>query len=399
MKENPYKNLDDQAGRIAYLIAGFIRNTLSEQEHNELDDWVNESDANMLLFEELTDEQNLKENLEWMDGVNSAKAFENLQQSGAFQLDQQKKHYGAFWLVAASVSLVIALWFLLQNKGKEEILPFDKESQTSVALQPGSNKAVLTLADGKQVDLAIAPDRLIQLTGTSHVQKPADGELVYGTGSISDVDTGYHTLSTPTGGQFKLTLPDGTRVWLNAATTLRYPAVFNSKERVVSLQGEAYFDVARNESLPFRVLLNENAGVTVLGTEFNIRNYQNDSASDISLVEGKVSVRSNNNAVSLEPGTQASIKGNSVHKNSTIDLEEVTAWKDGLFVFHDATIETIMKQVERWYDAEVVYESEIRQLFNATIQRNEPLPKLLHLLELTGHVHFKIKNKTIYVLP
>jgi ferric-dicitrate binding protein FerR (iron transport regulator) len=201
------------------------------------------------------------------------------------------------------------------------------------------------------------------------------------------------------GGQYQLTLPDGSKVWLNAATKLKYPSRFASNERKVEIDGEAYFEVVKNDKQPFRVVLQDGSTVSVLGTHFNVMSYTNETEKEITLLEGKVAVEKNNSVENLEPGTQAIVKTDAITKRTGIDTEEITAWKNGLFVFHDATIESIMKQVERWYDAKVVYQGDVKQLFNASILRSEPLSKLLRLLELNGYVHFKIENKTIYVLP
>lgn len=399
MNENPYENLDKEAHRIAYLIAGYIRNTITEKEHKELNDWVNASDHNMLLFEELTDENNLEANLAWMDKVQSEQSYKALQERKAFDIPAKRFHLSPVWIAAASVILIVGIFFIYRFSGKGDNNGNRIAISDSTQLKPGGNRATLTLADGSVIDLATAKNGQIDFGKGSHVNKPGDGELVYDTNSLVAEAPSIHTLSTPVGGQFQVTLPDGTKVWLNAATQLKYPSRFSYNERKVEVVGEAYFEVAKNHKQPFRVLLQDGSTVTVLGTHFNVMSYANEAQKEITLLEGKVAVSKNNNVENLEPGTQAIIKADAIIKRTGIDTEEITAWKDGLFVFHDASIETIMKQIGRWYDAKVVYQGEIKQLFNATIQRKEPLSKLLHLLELNGYVKFKIENKTIYVLP
>lgn len=401
MKENPYANMDKGAYRIAYLIAGYIRNTLTEKEHDELNDWVNASDHNMLLFEELTDEKNLDANLAWMDKLQSEQSYQSLQEKGAFDIPRKKFHLSPVWIAAASVVLVIGIFFIYRSTGKGSANNNnDIVVSETIKLQPGGNRATLTFADGSVIDLTTAKKGSINFGKGSHVNKPADGELVYEANGAAVEAPTIHTLSTPVGGQFQVTLPDGSKVWLNAATILKYPSRFASNERRVEVNGEAYFEVAKNEKQPFRVVLSDSSNVTVLGTHFNVMSYSNETEREITLLEGSVSVSKSNNVTKLEPGTQARIKENEISKQTAIDSEEVIGWKNGLFVFHDATIESIMHQVERWYDAKVVFQGgEIKQLFNATILRSEPLSKLLHLLELNGYVHFKIENKTIYVLP
>jgi ferric-dicitrate binding protein FerR (iron transport regulator) len=399
MKQNPYNDMDQPAYRIAYLIAAFLRNTITEKEHDELDDWVNESDDNMRLFEELTDERNLEANLAWMDKVQTEQSYKALQEKGAFTIPRKRFQLRPVWLAAASVVLIAGIFFIYRYTGNDNTNNNNIAASDTTQLKPGGNRATLTLDDGSVIDLTTANNGIIKIGKGSHVNKPADGELVYDAG-LSPIETpSIHTLSTPVGGQYQLTLPDGTKIWLNAATKLKYPSMFTSNERKVEIDGEAYFEVAKNDKQPFLVALTDGSTVTVLGTHFNVMSYTNETEKEITLLEGKVAVAKNNSVENLEPGTQAIIKADAITKRTGIDTEEITAWKNGLFVFHDATIESIMKQVERWYDAKIVYKGEIKQQFNATVSRNEPLSKLLRLLELNGYVHFKTENKIIYVLP
>jgi transmembrane sensor len=398
MNENPYSNMDKEAYRIAFLIAGYIRNTLTDKEHQELDGWVNASDHNMKLFEDLTDERNIESNLAWMDKVQSEKSFKELQKSGAFQKSTRKNKMNPVWIAAASIVLLTTIFLVYRYVSADRSDTNRTVTLETPALQPGGNRATLTLADGAVIDLTTVKNGSILNKQGSHVNKPADGELVYeGNGSL-EAPT-IHTLSTPVGGQYQIILSDGTKVWLNAATTLKYPSHFTSSERKVELTGEAYFEVAKNEKQPFYVFLPDSSGVKVLGTHFNVASYNNENEKRVTLLEGSVLVTTKSYTTKLEPGSQAHITDNLITKNDNVDTEEVVGWKNGLFVFHDASIETIMRQVERWYDAKVIFKGEIRQQFNATILRREPLSKLLHLLELNGYVHFKIENKTIYVLP
>lgn len=399
MKENPYSDMDQPAYRIAYLIAGFIRNTLTEKEHQELDDWVNESDHNMQLFEDLTDERNLEANLEWMDKVQSEQSYQSLKERGAFDISPKKIRLNPVWMAAASVILVAGIFCIYRYAGKNKSGNNEMAIADTLQLHPGSNRATLTLADGRVIDLTNAKTGVIESGKGSHVNKPADGELVYETDDSRPGASFIHTLSTPVGGQYQVRLPDGTKVWLNAATTLKYPARFEAGERKVEVNGEAYFEVAKNEQKPFKVILADSAAVTVLGTHFNIMAYSDEKTKEVTLLEGSVAISKKGDTKKLEPGSQASISENEITKRTSIDTEEIIGWKKGLFVFHDAPIESIMNQIARWYDAKIVYQAEIRQQFNATILRSEPLAKLLHLLELNGYVHFKIENKTIYVLP
>lgn len=397
MKENPYNGMDEKAYRIAYLMAGFIRHTLTEKEHDELDAWVNESDHNMQLFEDLTDEKNIAANLEWMDKIQTGKSYAAMQQKGAFDAVEKKSSRRRIWLAAASVIILTGVFFIYKYTSTQTINKEDTVYTDTTLLKPGGNRATLTLADGKTVDLTyVKPGLIADVSGIS-LSKAADGELVYDGAAINALS--FHTLSTPAGGQYQLTLPDGTKVWLNAATSIKYPVSFNSNERKVELNGEAYFEVAKNDKQPFKVLLQDSTIIKVTGTHFNIMAYENEKTAQVSLLEGSVAVRNGTAETKLEANTKAIISNSVITKSVLVNTDDVIGWKDGLFVFHDVPIETIMRQVERWYDAKIVYNATTKQLFNANIQRKEPLIKVLKLLELNGYVHFKIENKTIYVLP
>lgn len=399
MKENPYGDMDEKAYRSAYLIAGFIRHTLTEKEHDELDNWVNENDHNMELFEDLTDEKNLIANLEWMDKAQAGQSYQAMQKKGAFNETSSKFYNKKIWLVAASVIVLLAAFIVYKyTSGKRGSVEDIVTTDTNL-LKPGGNRATLTLTDGKVIDLNYAKTGAIADASGDHVNKTADGELVYAKDSSISKNTALHTLSTPVGGQYRVTLADGTKVWLNAATTIKYPPAFGGNERKIELRGEAYFEVAKNERKPFKVLMGDSTTIIVTGTHFNVQAYQNEKEQQVTLLEGSVTVANAVSVIKLEPNTQALIKNKRIIKSKVLDAEEITGWKDGLFVFHDAPIESIMMQIERWYDAKVVYKAEIKQLFNANILRKEPLIKVLKLLQLNGYVHFKIENKTIYVLP
>ena len=399
MKKNPFGDMNLAAERTAYLIAGYIQNTLTELEHEELDNWINEDDHNMQLFEELTDEQKLLSNMEWMDQAYVLQSFKALQEKGAFKL-QPKKVYNKNWLpIAASVIILLGLFFIYKYTVTNKPISNELVIADTSVLKPGGNYASLTLANGNIIDLSVAKIGAIALDSGAHVNKIGDGILHYGNFSNSSNAAAIHSLATPAGGQYQITLADGTKVWLNAATVLKFPAAFTGKEREVTLVGEAYFEVAKNVTMPFKVLLANNARVEVTGTHFNINNYENETAQEVTLLEGGVTVATNKGITKLEPGTQALITKEETKKLKVPDAEEITGWKDGLFVFKDAPIESIMMQIERWYNAKIIYKTKSKQLFNATILRKEPLTKVLKLLELNGYVHFEIKNETIYVLP
>ncbi|TMI92045.1 MAG: DUF4974 domain-containing protein [Bacteroidetes bacterium] len=359
----------------------------------------------MQLFEELTDEKNIEANLAWMDEVKSKQSYEALQQAGKFKRSTKRFKLKPIWIAAASIVLLAGAFFIFRNINNGNANNSEMASSDTTKLKPGGNRATLTFEDGSSIDLTKAKNGLMKNDNGADIIKLSDGILMYDPHNTDENLSAVHTLSTPVGGQYQVTLPDGTKVWLNAATTLKYPSQFTTGERKVEVHGEAYFEVAKDEKKPFRVVLTDSTDIVVLGTHFNVMSYNNEKDKEITLLEGSVKI-SQQSAVKgmqsavIKPGQQVVLTHNSpftIHDN--IDSEEITGWKDGWFVFHDAPIESVMRQVERWYDAKIVYKGEVKELFNATILRKEPLSKLLHYLETNGYVHFKVENKTIYVLP
>lgn len=396
-----HKNMDEGAFRIAYLIAGFIRKTLSIAEHDELDLWVEASDENMFLFEELTDEKNIEANLAWMDKVKTERNLKLVKEKIVFS-PKRNKTFSQIWIygIAASIILFVAAFVIYQATIKQKNTTHQLAKTSETDIQPGGNKAVLTLSDGSIIDLNNSKNGLLKNDNGAVINKSKDGEIQYAENSNPANDSNnFNTLSTPKGGQYKVQLPDGSSVWLNAASSLKYPTAFNTEERIVELTGEGYFEITKDKLKPFKVKFSNKSEVKVLGTHFNIMAYDNEQVNAITLLEGSVQIQSNSNKQLLKPGQQGIITSNQITLNTDADTVQVISWKNGQFVFHDANIETIMKQVERWYDVEIKYEAKVNQQFNAVISRYEPVSRLLHLLEETGQIHFKIENKIIYVSP
>lgn len=386
--------------RIAYLLVGFIHKTLTDKEHDELDAWVEESDDNMLLFEELTDENNIEANLAFMKQVRTEDNLKQVKEQIKFTRGKTVQR-SQKWLYAVAASIVLLVCSIVVYRlifKNEKNLP---NNTTLIAdAPPGGNKATLTLSDGSVIQLTDSKSGLIKKDKGADISLVSGGQISYKQGENSlRNQVGYNTLSVPRGGQFKVRLPDGSMVWLNAASTLKYPTFFNSAERHVELTGEGYFEIAKNAQQPFKILLPGRSEVKVVGTHFNIKAYQDEPIKKVTLVEGAVEVKNDNSLKRLVPGQQAQIQSKQIQLADNIDSSEVLGWKNGTFVFRDADIESIMTQVERWYDIEVKYNAKPTDHFNATITRDEPVSRLLKLLENTGHLHFKIENKIIYVLP
>ncbi|OFY39655.1 MAG: hypothetical protein A2X18_04600 [Bacteroidetes bacterium GWF2_40_14] len=295
------------------------------------------------------------------------------------------------------------------NKIVEIAKPMEKPLYKN-DIRPGGNKAVLTLADGTKVVLDDAKEGKLHEQGNTTIIKLDSGRLAYNTRSgsaILEKIVQYNTLTTPRGGKYCVTLPDGTIVWLNASTTLRFPVAFAGKTRKVEVKGEAYFEVAKNEAMPFIVKAG-NSEIKVLGTHFNVMAYADEQVIKTTLLEGSVEIAVRKQsaegeeipAIKLVPGQQAQLDANNSITVVEANTREVIAWKNGFFIFNNEPIESVMQKIARWYDVNVVYEtSDSTIVFTGVVSREENVSEVLRLLELTEVVHFKIDGKTITVAP
>jgi transmembrane sensor len=301
-----------------------------------------------------------------------------------------------FQVAAAAILLLGVFTFYKLGLSKNDIKQ-QVAKTNSADIAPGSNKAVLTLADGSQIILDSAANGNLTNQGNTTVIK-LDGKLAY-TASGNNGEVLYNTISTPKGGMYQIVLSDGSKVWLNAASSLRFPTAFTGKQRNVELSGEAYFEIAKNAAMPFNVLVN-NMNVQVLGTHFNVMAYKDESEIKTTLLEGAVKVTSGSAVGLLKPGKQARLDNSGNIIIADADIETEMAWKNGLFLFDYTDIKTIMRQLNRWYDADIGYEGNItHKTFTAQIPRNTNLSAVLKKLELTGGIHFKIEGKKILVMP
>ena len=271
---------------------------------------------------------------------------------------------------------------------------------------PGSNKAILTLDNGDKVVLEDAKNGMISQQGNAAVNKTDSANLLYN--SIATQGTAavvYNTVSTPYGGQYQVTLQDGTKVWLNAGSSLRFPTSFPGNDRHVQLTGEAYFEVAKDKAKPFLVTVNtttdKSMTVQVLGTHFNINAYPDEQQNITTLLEGSVKVNYDHTNLLLVPGKEAilhKISGKMDIKEA--DTEEAVAWKNGYFLFNNDKIENVMRQISRWYNVEVTYQGDVsKKAIGGSLSRHKNVSEILRMLELTGAVHFKTEGRRITVMP
>lgn len=265
-------------------------------------------------------------------------------------------------------------------------------------IKPGSNSAFLTLSDGRRIPLDDVQPGDVASQGNIKISKTDNGEVVYEaqpSGEQAGGAPSWNELSTPRGGQFRLLLPDGTKVWLNAASTLRFPAAFAGSERLVELSGEGYFEVATDKKKPF-IVQSATQRVKVLGTHFNVHAYADEPLIKTALLEGSVEVTAGQRSATLTPGEQSNLNGSTGDlKTGPADVNAAAAWKNGVFVFNDTYLSDVIRQLTRWYDVQADYESLPRIRFNGTIPRNVPLSVALDYLEITGDVQFEVNQNTI----
>ncbi len=275
-------------------------------------------------------------------------------------------------------------------------------------IDSAENAVLLTLSNGKKLKLEEIQSGVVVEESGAKIEKASDGTITY---TVNDnlfspsAENKYHTISTPNGKLSQVNLPDGTKVWLNAMSSLKYPVAFNSQQRIVELSGEAYFEVTKNKAKPF-IVKAKNTEVQVLGTKFNVNAYANDDFTKTTLTEGLVSVTNDKLSKLLKPGQQATTFGSKAKIDiSSVDIEEAMAWKNGYFMFNNLDIKTVMNMISRWYDIEVEYQGKIEnEVFIGTVSRFENIEKLLSTIELTGGVHFKIeesnkKRRKVVVMP
>lgn len=311
---------------------------------------------------------------------------------------KNKRHF----YIAAAVVFIIAAAGIFYFFKKDQQIPHKFAVNQQVA--PGKEGATLVLANGKKIILsAVNKGKLAQEAGVV-ITKTADGQLVYEIkGQGQSVGGQMNTLSTNNGETYRLRLPDGSLVWLNAASIIKYPVSFYGlKSRMVELSGEAYFEVAKNAASPF-IVHTDREVVQVLGTHFNLSSYNDESVSRTTLIEGKVSLSPNaseetKQARILKPGEQGVIQFGSMEVKD-VNTEEVLAWKNGEFMFNNEDIKSVMNKISRWYDVEVIYQSPKKNvLIWGSISRFKSISDVLKLIELTGDVHFKVQGRRVIVM-
>lgn len=396
----------EDTSRLDRLLQQYLEGQLSEEEYREL--WV--------LLEQHPDEMPLNNALnnlwttsgtntskisdhEWEEKMRLAMSKDATAHTATKELNTVGRNVLLRRLAAAAimVGIIIGSVFYFNNDGST-VKPGDAPMGMREVL-PGGNKAVLTLSDGSTIDLGAADIGKLATQGTAEVLKREDGQLDYMHAGQSMTSMVYNTLQTPRGGQYQITLSDGSKVWLNAASSMHYPVTFSKNERRVEISGEAYFEIAKDPSRPFIVRINQ-MEVQVLGTHFNINAYQDEASIRTTLLEGSVKIHTPGEVKEMSPGQQAAFRsGMKLMISNDVNLDETVAWKDGHFQFENSDIQSVMRQLSRWYDMDVRYDGQVKKHFIGGISRQVNLSKVLSMLEQTGEVSFQIDGKTIIVKP
>lgn len=298
----------------------------------------------------------------------------------------------------AAAAMLLMLSFGIYFYRNEKVAPPYVVHQKNQDLHPGSNKAFLTLADGRKIDLDEAHNtNLAEQSGISII-KAVDGQLIYKTNANATA-TGSNTIETPVGGQYQVRLPDGTEVWLNSSSSLRYPIRFTGGKRVVEVRGEAYFEVAHQAKMPF-VVRSIKQEIEVLGTHFNVMAYADEAEVQTTLLQGSVKISTAENSLLLKPGQQAQVTNVSALLNPNADIEDAVAWKTGKIQFTNMNIQNIMRTLARWYDFDAEYQGkQTNTTFGGSFSRTKNLSVILKSLESTGDIHFKIEGRRVIVMP
>ena len=384
--------------RFKELLDGYLRDSLSESELREFFDLAEEK--GLLPDESMIREQGFDEKHE---GFTDEKQREKMlmavrRQAKEMERSVPMRRWRWPTAAAAAVIVVAAGVYLLRGRARTEGIVKAKTYKQDVA--PGVNGAVLKLADGSVIVLDSTGNGEVTRQGNTRIVKQASGQLVYQEqGASSEVL--YNTLSTARGKQFRIVLPDGTKVWLNSFSSLRYPASFTGGRRSVEITGEVYFEVAPNAAMPF-VVRTSREEVTVIGTYFNINSYTDEPLEKTTLLEGAIQVSDSSGKVVLRPGQQASFgKNKGKIEVAEVNTADAVAWKNGYFHFDNADIQTVMRQLSRWYDVEVKYQGVPPTTgdVKGELGRGLTLAQVLKVLEQT-RVHFRIEeDRRIVITP
>ena len=391
--------------RMARLAALQKAGQLLSAEEAELQAWLLQDPAHQQWLQQLTEPGKLSAMLSSYEAVNDAArdALQQFHRNNLKDISSIEAPVGRIssfkrWWVAASVLLLVVAGAYWWSTGLLNQPTSTDQAKLTKDIAPGREGAVLTLADGRQVVLDSLNNGVVATEHGATVTL-SNGELTYEVPLVGK-DTSaraFNTMSTPKGRQFKLKLPDGTNVWLNAASSITYPTIFTNGERKVVITGEAYFEVAEDKKKPFIVDIDGRANVEVLGTKFNINAYSNEPVLNTTLLQGSIRMLQGGKAAILKPGQQLQISSAGMKLTDQADIETVMAWRNGLFRFHNDPLDLVLRQLSRWYNIEIQYERGVPDiLFSGELKRDLTLSQSLDMLSEMG-VHFRMENRTLNI--
>ena len=397
--------------RLQILMGLYFDKTINEVQLHELSQWVTLHSKDEELIQLLEQQWNHHQANAIIPDVESDRIITAiLTSSSSIQITPSDNNVITIsskvkWLkrlaVAASILIIFSVGYLKLQPGKRlpSTNPIAKVAPIKNDVMPGGQKALLTLSDGSQIVLDSASNGLLSQQGGTKVIKLANGQLEYAATTGSSAELVYNTMSTPAGGQYQLTLPDGSKVWLNASSSIHYPTAFTQNERRVTITGEAYFEIAKNAQKPFIVKMYNGSEVKVLGTHFNIKAYTDEEQINTTLLKGSINVSQGAKNNLLKPGNQAQIdKSGKINIVMDVNTEEAVAWKNGNFQFTSADVTTVLKQAARWYNIDVVYAgtTSSENKFTGKIPMSVNLSRLLKWLEYSD-IHFKLEGRKLIV--
>ena len=408
-----HENADDikmieKVQEITLLLTKHLKGELSSDEQKKLDAWVNESEQNRAVFLRISDEQAVADQLK--DYYNLLPQIEEIRKRRSAEAARvinmfSKKTMWPRYVAAASVILLLSIaGYYYFNKEKTSQVATTSTTTIPADIPPAGNKATLTLGNGLVILLDSANNGVIAQQGKTTINKKQDGQLEYNSSAIDPSPVVYNTVSTPRGGKYQLILPDGSKVWLNAASSIRFPTQFTGHVRKVELNGEAYFEVAKDKTRPFEVTYGEKGEqgeIEVLGTHFNVNAYPDESFVNTTLLEGSIRLNQFADTRILSPGQQA-ISSKDAHKLNVTNKEDAAsavAWVKGVIHFEKADIKTVMRQLSRIYDIDVVYEGNIpEEKIMGDAESNIPLSRVLMHLDRMTTFHFQVQGRTVKVM-
>jgi ferric-dicitrate binding protein FerR (iron transport regulator) len=402
--EQPYSYFE-----IAELISKFLTGDLSPDELIKLEAWASENERHAKIWKRLTDPDYIEKRLLYLKDSDPAVDWERLRTEISGRRPVFRMFLASSMKYAAillPILLLCGFWLYFARHRTEELSSGNTAGLANVHILPRGNVAKLVLGNGRTVALNDSLEESITEKDGTQVRNHGGSLSYVASAKAGGSDALYNTLLIPRGGTYQLTLSDGTKIWLNAASSLRYPIRFTGNERKVYLLGEAYFEVAKDQRHPFIVVAGKTR-ITVLGTKFDVNSYSDNPRQKITLAEGSVRVKSADSreagkGVLLQPGYEALIKSN---ENDIVvkkaDVELALAWQRGMFIFNGETLGNLMRELSRWYNVNVVYDDGVDTLFHFTgrIKRRENITAILRLLELTGMVKFDVKGYQVEVKP